>query len=425
MKRTISILVVLVLSLTFLLALSSCSKVEFKVDFVVDDEVYATVNTNGNETITIPQNPTKDGYIFDGWYWDRDSWQKPFTPKSLLDAPLSSDMSVYAKWMVIEPVKGTEAIFNGFDLKTDNSYYLSVPNNIATISLGNKVTVNSKSTWLLCSDVSGNDTVASKAVSLNVGDNIYYALVIAENGESELYTLNIRRKPIYVITFDTDGGTDVNAVSVEEGECLSAPDTYKKGYTLLSWSYDFESPIMESTTIKANWAANDYKITYNANGGTVAHEETGVVYDVAYMLEVPTRAGYNFEGWYLGESLVENGVWNGDSDITVVAEWSAINYDIIYDLDGGTLLTANPSAYNIESEKITLNIPQKFGYTFIGWIGTDVSEPTLTLEIASGSIGNRSYVANWVANTYTVTFDTNGGNESYENATVTRFEVCR
>ena len=72
---------------------------EFKVNFVVDGEIYATVDTNGNEVIKMPENPTKEGYNFDGWYWDKDEWEKPFTANSLLDAPLSSDMSVYAKFV--------------------------------------------------------------------------------------------------------------------------------------------------------------------------------------------------------------------------------------------------------------------------------------------------------------------------------------
>ncbi|MBQ1260526.1 MAG: hypothetical protein IIX96_00760, partial [Clostridia bacterium] len=36
--------------------------------------------------------------MFAGWYWDKDIWQKPLTSNSLSDAPLSSNMSVYARW---------------------------------------------------------------------------------------------------------------------------------------------------------------------------------------------------------------------------------------------------------------------------------------------------------------------------------------
>lgn len=98
MKKALLSIFALVLALTAVFGLASCGKVEFSVNFVVDGEVYATVTTVGDEIIKMPDNPEKDGYDFDGWYWDNGTWKKPFTANSLLDAPLSSDMSVYAKW---------------------------------------------------------------------------------------------------------------------------------------------------------------------------------------------------------------------------------------------------------------------------------------------------------------------------------------
>ena len=97
-KRFVNLIAAIVAIFCGLFAFSACSKVEFKVNFVVDGAVYATLNTNGEEIIKMPENPTKDDYDFDGWYWDKDTWQTPFTANSLLDAPLSSDMNVYCKW---------------------------------------------------------------------------------------------------------------------------------------------------------------------------------------------------------------------------------------------------------------------------------------------------------------------------------------
>lgn len=98
MKRRIAIASICLIAV-LLFCLSSCSKAEFELNFIVDDETYATVATGGNETIKMPDDPTKEGYTFDGWYWDDGEWKKPFTANSLLDAPLSSDMSVYAKFV--------------------------------------------------------------------------------------------------------------------------------------------------------------------------------------------------------------------------------------------------------------------------------------------------------------------------------------
>lgn len=98
MKKLLSILILSLLCVCCMVGFTACGGVEFKINFIVDGEVYATINTNGNETVKMPTNPTKDGYTFDAWYWDKDIWEKPFTANSLLDAPLSSDMSVYAKF---------------------------------------------------------------------------------------------------------------------------------------------------------------------------------------------------------------------------------------------------------------------------------------------------------------------------------------
>ncbi len=99
MKKTLATLLVVIISLAFTVGLASCTgDVEFDVNFIVDGEVYDTVSTSGKTVIKIPDNPTKEGYTFDGWYWDNEVWEKPFTANSLFDTPLSSDMSVYAKW---------------------------------------------------------------------------------------------------------------------------------------------------------------------------------------------------------------------------------------------------------------------------------------------------------------------------------------
>ena len=78
-KRFMGIIAAIVAIFCGLFALSACDKVEFKVNFLVDGAVYATLNTNGEEIIKMPENPTKDDYDFDGWYWDKDTWQTPFT----------------------------------------------------------------------------------------------------------------------------------------------------------------------------------------------------------------------------------------------------------------------------------------------------------------------------------------------------------
>lgn len=95
MKKGLFIIIAAVLATVLL---SACSGINMGVSFIVDDVLYATITTNGTATVEMPDDPVKEGFVFAGWYWDNGVWEKPFNINSILDAPLSKDMKVYAKW---------------------------------------------------------------------------------------------------------------------------------------------------------------------------------------------------------------------------------------------------------------------------------------------------------------------------------------
>ena len=82
-------------------------------------------------------------------------------------------------------------------------------------------------------------------------------------------------------------------------------------------------------------------------------------------------------------------------------------YTITYNLNGGSV--SNPITYSEITGTFTLNQPIKTGYTFLGWTGSNGSTPQLVVTIEQGSTGNKEYIANYIANTYTIIFDANGG----------------
>lgn len=102
-KKIILSIIIVLFAIAYTCVLPACnntSRIETKLTlrFFVDDTVYATVNIDDKGNIKIPQNPEKTGYSFDGWFWDKDIFEKPFTLNSLNNAPLNSNMSVYAKF---------------------------------------------------------------------------------------------------------------------------------------------------------------------------------------------------------------------------------------------------------------------------------------------------------------------------------------
>ena len=162
-----------------------------------------------------------------------------------------------------------------------------------------------------------------------------------------------------------------------------------------------------STVVKIYYTRNSYTLTWNFDGGkeNATGYTTGTVKFGADITKPadPTKTGYTFAGW----DKTIPGTMPAE-DVTVKAQWQVVNYSITYDLDGGTV-EGNPNSYTVESN-ITLNNPTKEGYTFAGWSGTGISgtEETVTIENATG---NREYTANWTANQYTITFNTDGGSK--------------
>ena len=124
-----------------------------------------------------------------------------------------------------------------------------------------------------------------------------------------------------------------------------------------------------------------------------------VTYDKAYgdLATTTPNTGYKLEGWYLDADLTEE--VDKDTIVTVeeahnlYAKHVPIEYDITYNLDGGTN-GANPATYTIATATITLLDATKDGYTFLGWF-SDAEKTIKVTEIALGSTGDITLYAKW------------------------------
>ncbi len=217
----------------------------------------------------------------------------------------------------------------------------------------------------------------------------------------------------YNISYDLGGG---KAVSNPENYDYDTPDftlnnPMRTGYEFAGWTGTGLTKPTEEVTIRsgnygdrtytATWKPNTYSIILKQGDGTSKSEIVTVTYDQAYTLPTPTRLGYTFLGWYRDESKHYSGTWKLTDDLTLTAKWKIITYTIGYTLDGG--IASNPDSYSVASETITLNSPKRAGYTFAGWTGTDLTEPTMQVTIPKGSVGVRGYKAHWQPLTHKVT----------------------
>ena len=256
-----------------------------------------------------------------------------------------------------------------------NDVYGVVSNQTSVFSFLNEIELFGNADYIVSLDISGVVSVNTKTVALEEGDNTFYVFATVE-GSSNLYTVHIRRRPVYTVIFDTDGGTVIAPQFVEEGGCAMHPvATTKTGYTFIEWQHDFSQPITSDITIKAKWAGNTYTVKYDPDGDGVLNNLT-VTYGSYFMLETPKKEGYTFEGWFNGERKYGNGMWLATYDVTLSPQWKINTYIVTTktNLDCGDV---SGSGFYQFGSKVTVSAEtKKLGYTWLGWY--DASNNRLT-----------------------------------------------
>ena len=166
----------------------------------------------------------------------------------------------------------------------------------------------------------------------------------------------------YTIAFDTNGGSEIAPITQDYGTEITAPDNpTRKGYTFKGWDKEIpETMPAENMTVKAQWKINQYKITFDTNGGS---EIAPITQDYGTEITTPdnpTRKGYTFKGWdkeIPKTMLAEN--------ITVKAQWEINQYTITFDTNGGSEIA--PITQDYGTEITAPDNPTRKGYTFKGW----------------------------------------------------------
>jgi len=141
----------------------------------------------------------------------------------------------------------------------------------------------------------------------------------------------------YVITFNTNGGNELEIIEKESKEKIYLPTPEKLGYTFDEW-YSNEALTEQFTetempkkniTLYAKWSINQYIITFNSNGGSNVPAINQDYNTLVLEPNQPTRHGYTFVGWYITEELTTTYTFTTmpAENITLYAKWT-INYYI-------------------------------------------------------------------------------------------------
>jgi len=221
---------------------------------------------------------------------------------------------------------------------------------------------------------------------------------------------------VYDIILDVNGGKiNRDEYTATFGRSYSLDTPSRTGYTFLGWykgktsttkipasgTYDYDHDLL----LVAKWEGNDYRVTYNANGGTTATSYKVVTFGDSYKLTTPERLGYDFVGWYYNSKKIPtSGEWEIAGDITVTAKWELGEYIVRLDANGGRV--SDDTIDVTYSQYYTLPTPTQEGYTFAGWY--DGSK-----RVENSGYWNRGegvkLTAKWTANTYNIYLYPEGG----------------
>ena len=216
----------------------------------------------------------------------------------------------------------------------------------------------------------------------------------------------------------SDENRDIPTQKVMWGKLVDEPTQNNRiGYDFLGWydgdvKWDFDKMVAyDDITLVGKWHAQDYTLTLDYSDGR-PRDEQKVVYDQAYALNVPTRVGYAFLGWYDENSvcLPDSGVWKRTENTTVYARWELEGYKIHFDARGGELdATEKEKGFTYGERYGALPTPQRPGYSFAGWYTQPDGGSRIESTTVISKAETHTLYARWNEMSFTVNFISNGG----------------
>ena len=286
--------------------------------------------------------------------------------------------------------------------------------------------------WTDYTNITGNRRVASQWEA-----NKYHVTYSPNGGTGNNYVVEVTYEQPFIAldVTDTNLGYTRTGYTFSHWTESSNGGTSWDGYIGKPWTWTYTHDI----TLYAQWTANKYTVTANANGGTIpttsgwtvasggATATKQVTYDSTYgTLPTPTKTGYTFNGWFTAQtdgSKVESSTTvKTASNHTIYAHWTINTYTLSIDPNGGYRVSDNSTAVITVTKEYnsgeSISERRKSGYTLTGYTlkntatgsTTDVGGATFSFNSSTktgmftqGTVAC-TLVAEWTANTYAETF---------------------
>ena len=330
---------------------------EYTVTFYAGEDVAGVIETSGNEILVLPKAPPKEGYAFEGWFFDDGTWRNELTANTYADAPLTADVNVYAYYRKTE------------DPEPEPPLEYTV-----TFDAGDGTPVKPMTTSRI--DKEPPTTRDGYTFAGWYTDKTFLYKVTFPYDVTKAQTLYAKwEKNTYTVHFDTDGGTTVKDMIVSVIE--RSPSTTKNGYTFAGWYTDktfsnkisFPYNVTKAQTLYAKWEKNTYTVHFDTDGGTTVKD---MIVSVIERSPSTTKNGYTFDGWYTDKTFRYKVTFPYDvtKEQTLYAKWTQNEPgEIVFTVDGSGVLTG---VSGLTGSNMTVEIPAEVNGIAVREIGKDV-----------------------------------------------------
>lgn len=373
--------------------------------------LFSITGANGF-TPTKPNNPIKQGNAFGGWYTDA-----ALTSQYAFTTPIETNTTLYAEW-----ISGGHTVTFDANGGTPALLTKAVPHDAVVAQPGNPL--------LEGYDFLGWYTEQTNGIKWNFNTSVTADMTLWAHWKIKTYAA----------TFHPNNGSADVKKDVEHGSKLSPLSVSKPGYSFIAWcrdsiltqSYDFNTPVTSNLELWAQWAGTPYAITFDANQGFGTMATQSMTYGVKANLSanVFVREGHTFTGWnteklgtgisFADKEEVFDIPINGADSITLYAQWSENTYSIEFIPNPPSGLSATGSMAAMTNIKysdaiaLTLNgFTCSGGFVFDHWTldrqGTGISYANgATVSKLAGKTQNNETMrlyAQWKGSPYTVSYN--------------------
>ncbi len=385
------------------------------------ERMTVTFNSNGGRVVTPGSQdyvsgqtfgqfpvPTRRGYTFLGWWTEAAGGRRMTEETPVPDA----DMELFAHW---EPI----------------TYYVRFHANGGTGTMTDQPFVfDARQALKTC--VFTRTGFAFTGWATSPEGQVRYAgnasVVNLEEVQDRIVDLYAVWSGVgYSVRFDSNGGTGImgnQTIAVGETQNLWPCVFARAGYTFVGWAlspteaeakevaYRDGQAVRNLATsngadvpLYAVWVAksNTVRITFDANGGSVAPDYWDCVVNTAVeAFPLPTRPGFTFAGWWTartGGTRVAS-IASATSSRTFYAHWTRNgdvdpgdgSFTVTFNANGGSV---SPATRTVSGGSAVGALPEpvRTGYRFLGWFtAAGGGAPVTTATKVTGKV---TYYAHW------------------------------